>query len=245
LKTIKPLIVLILNLISLCSYCLDKTKYNFPDDFKRVQIGFNISPDLCFRTLKDNENSATSNIIMKYNKERETFKVSYTAGLNVSYNIKKSIGIETGIQYSNKGFQTKLDKAVPLVPDPTNPDKFKYIFNYHYLDFPLKVNFTFGENKVRFFSSAGITTNLFLKQIQTNVYRYSDRTIRTSNPTIYDYKKVNLSPTISIGIDYKINEKMNLRIEPTFRYGVIAISDDPITYYLYNGGLNMSFYYGL
>ncbi len=244
-KTIKPLITLTLTLTTFCSFGRDKTNDNFPTDFKRVQIGFNISPDLCFRTLKGNENSATSNFVMKNNKQRETLKVAYTAGLNVCYNIKKSIGIETGIQYSNKGFQTKLDKVVPLVPDPTNPDKFKYIFNYHYLDFPLKVNFTFGENKVRFFSSAGITTNLFLKQIQTNAYNFPDRTVRTSNPTRYDYKKVNLSPNISIGIDYKINEKMNLRIEPTFRYGVIAISDDPVTDYLYNGGLNISYYYGL
>jgi hypothetical protein len=245
LKTIKPLITLTLTLTTFCSFGRDKTNDNFPTDFKRVQIGFNISPDLCFRTLKGNENSATSNFVMKNNKQRETLKVAYTARLNVCYNIKKSIGIETGIQYSNKGFQTKLDKVVPLVPDPALFNQFKYIFNYHYLDFPLKVNFTFGENKVRFFSSAGITTNLFLKQIQTNVYHFPDRTIRTSNPTRYDYKKVNLSPTISIGIDYKINEKMNLRIEPTFRYGVIAISDDPVTDYLYNGGLNISYYYGL
>jgi hypothetical protein len=245
LKITKPLIALILTLTTFCSYGRDKTNDNFPTDFKRFQIGINFSPDLCFRTLKDNENSASSNIVMKYNKQRETFKVAYTGGLNICYNIKKSIGIETGIQYSNKGFQTKLDKAVSLVPDLANPDKFKFIFNYHYLDIPLKVNFTVGENKIRFFSSAGITTNLFLKQIQTNVYHLPDRTVRTSNPTRYDYKKVNLSPTISIGIDYKINEKMNLRIEPTFRYGVIAISDDPVTNYLYNGGLNISYYYGL
>jgi hypothetical protein len=70
LKITKPLIALILTLTTFCSYGRDKTNDNFPTDFKRVQIGINFSPDLCFRTLKDNENSATSNIVMKYNKER-------------------------------------------------------------------------------------------------------------------------------------------------------------------------------
>jgi hypothetical protein len=50
---------------------------------------------------------------------------------------------------------------------------------------------------------------------------------------------------MSVGIDYRINEKMNLRIEPTFRYGVLKIIDTPVTGYLYSGGINVVYYYGL
>lgn len=47
------------------------------------------------------------------------------------------------------------------------------------------------------------------------------------------------------GIDYKINRRMNLRVEPTFRYGVLKTIDTPVTGYLYSGGLNISYYFGL
>ena len=90
-----------------------------------------------------------------------------------------------------------------------------------------------------------MTTNIFIKDTQTSVFVNSDRTYRKTTPTIFDYNKVNLSPTISVGIDYKINNRMNLRIEPTFRYGVLKIIDAPVTGYLYSGGLNISYYFGL
>ncbi|HRN94808.1 MAG TPA: hypothetical protein PL084_08790, partial [Chitinophagales bacterium] len=74
---------------------------------------------------------------------------------------------------------------------------------------------------------------------------YSNHTKRETIPISYNYKKVNISPLISVGIDYKINSRMNLRVEPTFRYGVLKLMDTPITTYLYSGGLNISYYFGL
>jgi hypothetical protein len=50
---------------------------------------------------------------------------------------------------------------------------------------------------------------------------------------------------ISAGAEYKIKNKMYVRIEPTFRYGVLKIIDAPVTAYLWNAGLNMGFYYRL
>lgn len=47
---------------------------------------------------------------------------------------------------------------------------------------------------------------------------------------------------ISAGIDYRMNDRMNLRVEPTFRYGVMKITDAPITAYLFNAGLNIGYY---
>ncbi|MBK7468092.1 MAG: PorT family protein [Saprospiraceae bacterium] len=240
----KQLTIFLLTLSSFSSYGQDKTKETPTVDFKKVQIGINISPDICFRTLKNNDGSSTSNIVMKLNNENETVKVGYTAGLNVCFNIKKFVGIETGIQYSNKGYQTKMKDLIFGQPDPLAPNKAKFIYNFHYIDIPVKANFTIGKKKVRFFTSVGLTTNIFIKETQTSVLVYSDRTDRKTNPTNFDYNRVNISPTISVGIDYKINSKMNLRVEPTFRYGVLKIIDAPVTGYLYSGGLNISYYFG-
>jgi len=245
LTTMKNLTLLLLTLTAFSSYGQDKTKDAPNADFKRVQIGINISPDICFRTLKNNDGSSTSDLVVKLNNENETIKVGYTAGLNVCFNIKKFVGLETGIQYSNKGYQTKFKDLIFGQPDPNAPNKAKLIYNFHCIDIPVKANFTIGKKKVRFFTSVGVTTNIFIKETSTSVLVYSDRTDRKTNPTNYDYNRVNISPTISAGIDYKINGRMNLRVEPTFRYGVLKFIDAPVTGYLYSGGLNISYYFGL
>lgn len=38
---------------------------------------------------------------------------------------------------------------------------------------------------------------------------------------------------------------MNLRIEPTFSYGLLKIIDAPVTGYLYSGGINIGYYFGI
>ncbi len=125
----KQLTIFFLTLTSLSSYGQDKTEETPTADFKRVQIGINISPDICFRTLKNNDGSSRSDIFMKLSNENETVKVGYTAGLNVCLNIKKFVGIETGIQYSNKGYQTKMKELILGQPDPLAPNKAKFILH--------------------------------------------------------------------------------------------------------------------
>lgn len=215
------------------------------EDMSRFQLGVNFSPDVNYRILENNDGTEMSDAIINSRDDREIPKFGYSTGLNVCFNINRFLGIETGLQYSNKGYQTEKIDLIFGQPDPSLPEHLKYIDDFHYVDIPLKVNFTAGKKKVRFFSSVGITTNIFIKGTTTSVIYYSDRTERDKDPTSYDFEKVNLSPTVSAGIDYKINDRMNLRVEPTFRYGVLKIIDAPVTGYLYNGGLNVSYYFGL
>ncbi len=245
LTTMKNLTLFLLTLTAFSSYGQDKTKETPTADFKRVQIGINVSPDVCFRTLKNNDGSWSSDLVVDQRNKMETVKVGYTAGLNVCFNIKKFVGLETGIQYSNKGYQTKKQDLIFGQPDPSLPKQSKFVYDFHCIDIPVKANFTIGKKKVRFFTSVGVTTNIFIKETQTSFLIYSDRTDKKTSPTNFDYNKVNISPTVSVGIDYKINGRMNLRVEPTFRYGVLKIIDTPVTGYLYSGGLNISYYFGL
>jgi hypothetical protein len=216
-------------------------------DLKRVLIGFNVSPNICYRTLKVNDGSLLSAGIVMSRNENETVKLGYSAGLNMCLNVKRSFGIEAGIQYSNTGFRSKMMILNPLQPDPFVPNKAKSIYNFHYVDIPIKANFTTDEGKIRVFTSLGLTANFFIKETVTRVLVFCDHTDRKTGLTSESdsYNKLNFSPTMSVGIDYRINEKMNLRIEPTFRYGVLKIIDTPVTGYLYSGGINVVYYYGL
>ena len=235
-----------------------ETQKDIPNtDFKRLQIGANFSPDYCFRVLKNNDGSSTSEGNLKSRNSNETQKLGYTAGLNFIFNLREKIGIEIGVQYSNKGYQTKMqDLTFGSMIDPRRgfiytssgptPTRGKFIYNDYYLDIPLKLNFIFGKNKIRFIVSAGVTTNIFIKETTTSVLEYEDGShTKNTSSSSFDYKKFNFSPFISTGIDWKLNSRNNLRIEPTFRYGVLKIIDAPVTGYLWNAGLNISYYFGL
>lgn len=215
-------------------------------DFTRTQIGINASFDVGYRQLKNSGGSSLGDYIIEYRNNEEIPKIGFTPGLNTLFNLKNNMSVEVGIQYSNKGFQTKMLELFPFQPnDPLVPNETKFIYNYHYLDIPLRFNYVFGKKKIRFLTSAGVTTNVFIEETQKSIRIYSDRTEKNTEPTNIEYNRFNITPTLSFGIDYKINNKMNLRIEPIFRYGILKIIDAPITGYLYNTGLNVGFYFGV
>jgi hypothetical protein len=206
--------------------------------FRKFQIGLNYSIDRCYRVIKQNSVSDIINAM-------EIPKGSYTYGINFCYNLSKKIGLETGIQFSNKGFQTTDVILNFAQPDPSLPDKFKNIYNFNYLDIPLKANLTVGKKKIRFISSVGIITNFLINSNTTTVNTFKDHTEYKTDPiTMVIIKKINLSPLLSFGVDYKINNRMNFKIEPTLRFGILKITDAPSSDYLYNGGINFSYYFG-
>ena len=117
---------------------------------------------------------------------------------------------------------------------------------YLYWCIPLKCILTTGNKKLRFISSFGITTNVLVKASTTNISTFIDgkktKTTQQSNET---YNSINLSPTFSLGAEMRIKNRSFIRIEPTFRYGILNIIDAPITAKIWNAGLNINYYFGL
>ncbi len=227
--------------------------------YKKFQLGVNFSSDVCYRTLANNNGESIVDGIIDWRNESEIPKFGYTTGLNVVYSLKRNISFETGLQFSNKGYQTETmdliygDQIDPVTgvispesSDTKAPTKSKYIYSDYYLEVPVKANFTFGKRKVRFITSAGIAVNLFIAETKTVVYTYIGGSTKQKDYSSYfSYNIINLSPTVSFGIDWKITPKMDLRAEPTIRYGVLKIIDMPVTGYLWNYGLNVGCYYSL
>lgn len=254
----KQLILITAMLISIAAFGQDTlNQKTTATGFKRFLFGVTLSPDYCYRTLKNNDGSSWSSIIIDLRDEKEVPKFGYTAGLNICYNISKHTVIEAGVHYSNKGYALKnTDLTYGLIIDPrlgftypvngTLPTEAQFIYNHRYLDLPLRAIFSFGENRMHFIASAGVTTNILLKATQTSILGYANGDVtKETKEELNDYKSINISPSISAGIDYGISNKINLRVEPTFRYGLLKIIDTPVTAYLWNGGINITCYYVL
>lgn len=212
----------------------------------RLSVGINFSPDYSFRTLKNDDGSSSADLVIKNRNDVETAKFGFTTGLNARIDFSKQFGFETGIQYSGKGYKTKNQDLLYLPPNPFLPVKARTVYSYHYIGIPLKARFTLGEGKARFISGIGFMTNFLLKARQATTFEYADgRKDKRSQASTSDFKAVDISSMLSLGIDYKINEKLNLVAEPVFRYGVLKTADNPVKEYLWNAGLNIVLYYGL
>jgi Outer membrane protein beta-barrel domain len=225
---------------------------------RQIAIGLVLSPDYCFRTLKNNDGSSSSAMIIDLRNEMEEPVFGFTAGLNFFYGITEKVGIESGVHYSRQGFQLKKNDLFFGDPiDPRNgevyessgteaPSSVKYIDNYNYLEIPLRAMFSFGEKRIRVSASGGITTDIFLNASETIILKYKDgEAKRTKQDSPFDSNTLNLTATFSIGAEYRLNSNFFFKAEPTFRYGLLEINDYPISAYLWRGGIAISCYYNL
>ena len=217
---------------------------------RNIFIGFSFSPDYAYRTLKNSDGSPSSELLIDSRNERERGKFSFTTGLNLNARLSKKIELQTGFLYSDKGFRI-FQKNTNSSPRPTDPTHIKYQYSFNYLDVPLKLNFISGSGKVKFIAGAGLTANFLLDESETVTFIYADGSEKEYPQSYGFYNKFNLSSLISAGAEFKLRENIFLRAEPTFRYGLLKIIDNPvpaylwteITAYLWDVGLNMGIYY--
>ena len=213
-----------------------------PKQSNKINIGFSFSPDYSFRTLRYGDGSSSTDQVIKTRNDIEKAKFGYTAGLSVIFNFSNLIGFETGVQYSNKGYKTIEKHLIYFPPDPGSPDRATTIYSYQYIGIPLKAKFTFGKNKTRFITSAGFITNFLTTIKQSTNFKYSDgRTEKKTQSSTSGYNKIDITPVVSIGVDYKVTDKIHLSAEPVFRFGLIKTKDAAVKETLWSAGLVLSF----
>jgi hypothetical protein len=218
-------------------------------DFKKVRIGIQVAPNYSYRSLVYEENDVLANYIAKDIRTTELPKLGYTIGVLGNYAFSGKIGLELGVQYTNSGYST--GKRTILIADPNDPllqnasETSTLVYNNHYIEVPVLLNLTFGQNKLRFISSIGITNGFLVKQGLKHVLESADgeKEIQRmgANKTGRAY---NLLPTIALGVEYALSENVALRVQPTFRHGILSWGE-PIKEYPWNAGLNVGLFYSL
>ncbi len=214
-------------------------------NYNTFQIGGIGSLDMCYRTLENKQREQSIENLIELKNNSETFKFGYSAGIGFCMNVSQHFGMEVGVLYSNKGYETKLTDYIYAVPEPGMPTQGRSIYNYNFIDVPLKANFFAGKGKVKFYTSFGIITNVLVNQNETFVKKYEDgRTEYDVFTTNYPYEKVVFSATLAAGIDCKFSKSLHLRISPHFSHTIGRFWNGPISGYLWNTGISADFYYG-
>ncbi len=240
----KKLTLFLFILISVFTYAQDTTKVKTKKT-KRFFVGVNFSADYGKASIKPGD--------LWVENSHSSMKFGYTGGLNICYFVTKYFNIDLGFQYSKKNFDAGLVRLA-VEEDLRRGGVFYNLangtsyFNYQFLDIPVKVNFTIGKKKTHLLIGLGLTTNLLLHATSSfsGYDQFNPNTIIVvnSSSTTNNYNRVNLSPTISCGLQYKVNEKIFFRIEPTFRYGLFKMTESPVEqYHFWNAGLNLSWYF--
>jgi hypothetical protein len=239
--------ICLLLLISFPLFTIAQNKLSGSKKLSKFRYGLTFSTDYSYRRLTVKpENEAVAYIIPVRNKN-ESANIGYTFGLNIDYSINKLVSLETGLNYSVKGYKT--NSQVLVFESQLGTTSFSEAIgftNYHYLEIPIKAGFSFGKNKIQFTTGVGVVAGFFLKNTtKFDVKSANGNTTSYSDNNGIQYRKFNISPVLNIGIKYNINENSYLKIEPTFKYGLIAIVDAPIKENLWSVGLNVSYYIAL
>lgn len=215
--------------------------------FKRWEIGLSFSPDYSYRVLKPNlasddysrvQNRANADSVNMVEKGT----VSYSIGIPISYKFKKLFTIKTGVYLSNKTIQSKgfiygniINNYSYSIFKSSQWEKSSFLF----LEIPIALELNFHPKNSKKLSYKLFTGITFCNNIQKHSYlsrRYylsnlSNPALESSSPT-FNVDKFNLlyfGYTAGIGAVYNLNEKLNIGIEPVFKFYSKGFNAAPTT----------------
>jgi hypothetical protein len=95
------------------------------------------------------------------------------------------------------------------------------IQNFNYIEVPLVFRYRLIDRKIGFNFLGGLSTNLL---VGSNTY-YNDNGNKEKIGETTDIKLFSYSSIMGVGIDYALSERLNLNLEPTFRYYLNSINE--------------------
>lgn len=215
-----------------------------PSHERKIKLGITISPDIAYRALENNSTDPSTPLVINLRNDNEQPKLGYTTGINILVPISPKLSFESGMLYSDKGFKITDNDLFFPVPDPSLPVSIKHIYKQTFLDIPLMLNFDIGKGKMQLHTGVGITANIFLsdKIKQAVIYQDGHEESSTQKYNV-DHELINISPTLSLGVNYFLGDHVMLRIAPTFRYAILKTYGTLIDEHPWSAGMNMSYYF--
>ena len=207
-------------------------------------LGINASLDYNYRMLSKTIDNSYLNTFITQRDNIEHPKIGYTAGVTLQYQFTRHLALATGANYSLKGYETK-NLQYRMLDTANQPQYYPAYqgFIFKYIDIPIQLRMSVGHKSVQFIYGFGVNLNVLLESRFVSDFEYYN--YQKNINTTKNYQKLNISPTIYLGIKYAPTAKINFLFEPTLRYQLLKNIDAPITERLYNVGLNFTTFYRL
>lgn len=167
---------------------------------------------------------------------RNSKKVRFNTHFGVNYyqKIKEDLWFKVGLGFVSTGFRENIiglrygsqhDGQGGF--DPNAPaEEFSTKVNHYFLEVPIALRMDFSGKKITPFIEVGLSTMYYLQTVSIwneigsesrNVDRYRAE----------ETKHIQLAPVLSIGANYKLNEKWSIYIQPNFRYHLTKMAEEP------------------
>jgi len=220
---------------------------------KNWTIGAQLAPSYSYREMKNN----TTELPSDYYNSVEKALLTFSGGVNVNFKVSKRLSFQSGINYAQFGQSSSLlyaeanpatgsayavaTSAGIIKPQPASigqiSNGYRYvdklgniintnaalIQNFNYIEIPFNSKFKLIDSKFDLNLLGGFSTNvLFSNKVffeQNNVKSYIGET--------ENLNKIRYSTNLGIGMDYAISSKVNINLEPVFKYSLVPINKNP------------------
>lgn len=234
--SILTLQLLLTSIIAFGQVSSDKEKFK-----PKAYFGLIFQPNIDFRILKNESDAPIAPYLYDTRQENEAPKFGYDFGLDVTLLLTENIGIESGIQYADKGYRHKVQEIPYFIPVPDQPTHSGFDYRFHHVKFPLGIHVRFGTGKLKFSGALGVSLAYLAFVSSTQIYRYENGETETQWETATgQFNEFNIFPFASVGALYEFNPKLILRAEPTIRFGALKVTEEPLTSYLWSAGFRVS-----
>lgn len=221
---------------------------------KQSWIGVSLSTDINYRKLSIEQPDSMNMISIRNGIEK--YKISNSFALCYKRIYNERISFETGIQYANLGYRTdfntlrfedQIDPSTGFVKPTSEPIVYRPLGitrTFHYAEVPLRILYHHNDEPIHFYAGFGVIPGFLVGSI-TKICPITDG---DSKQVIKENKNINLfniSPTVSAGLHYQINDNVHFGVETIFRYGLLSATTNQVNTRLYNGGLRFTSYWGI
>ena len=171
---------------------------------------------------------------------------TYRIGANFNFRIFEKIMFKTGFRYANLGDKFFRDNlrwpseigSNGFEPDPSLPRYINFITKHRYIELPLIVRYEMNTKKLNPFIELGLAPHLYVNTkyvSKTNLG--NDSETRDFSEMAMGFNKLQLAAVVSFGANFNVNEAIQIFAQPTLRYHINRMTDNPNSYRFYSVGI--------
>ena len=204
--------------------------------------------DYAYRTLSSN-NDTLSQIGTRNANEKGRVKARF--GFNYNKKLKERLFFKTGVRLASVGyvvsdidnliFGSDLDilEGSNGTANSMDNGSFKSIEDNYFIEIPLMLRHELSAKKFSLFVDVGLSPNIYLSTRVKQIFR-GETTTQIIDSDTFDYSRLNLVGSLSLGMNYIMNDKWQFFAQSIGRYHFTPlISDAQIRENLYTIGLEL------
>lgn len=202
----------------------------------KISIGINYSLANNSRLIS----SYNSDNYKEYRDDNESSSLGTEFGVDLRFRIDRNWFLKSGLGLAQRGYETDEDRIIDPCYSPITCGFESEIYRYRYdfIKMPLQIvyqtskqlnfSFVFGSNVL-------IPLSNEVEWVLRKEYgKWVDQKITKENSEISN--KFNLTLNLGLGIGYRLSERINMIISPTFDYNILAHENKDIRDRLYGIG---------